>query len=605
MDFYSADLRQQEQALNASANTIPSSFEYFLDTENEHTSYPPQKTSHPSQRDRELEAGRNVEDNHAGRIGFIMASQKGKRARPGSEELSIPPALRNKVIGLLFGASLEQFQAIERYLESPNQTSIVGKGFDTLGSQCISPSTENEAIYATHISTYDSTSRSVQAPGLQGFNDTTPPLQNQPQARGSHVGAYRPVPSEETEFGYLIGPELVKDSIGNDFGQVVESAAINGDKIHPASQHLQNARKSVARSIAEPHVSMLQQTSAAKLDRHLVKTPTTWSSHMDYQLNTLNDGIVGNRESILSTRSSASYSTDQSRTSTLSSASSFGTDPRHRSDKPLPSEPGVAHLSLPPRWRPPNRHGVSKSQTVSGGLLPVTPAPQPSGSSSLRSSLPPTPYPPGHARPHKTNSLTYSAFSATPTAPANERSRFECPSCPQTFVRSTDRDRHQKSIHNPQQMYTCRIDTCHDNCDDPCKEKYHRQPYQHARKDHVQRHLQTKHPHIDPSTISESWLWDYVHHPYGWDCGFCNQFLGKYEGNEDAFNNHVCPPTPAATSNDPIADQTSGRYGITNSLNRFSMEEKKNERAGDEDPNFVPDGKKAHGKDEDAALHWG
>lgn len=110
------------------------------------------------------------------------------------------------------------------------------------------------------------------------------------------------------------------------------------------------------------------------------------------------------------------------------------------------------------------------------------------------------------------------------------------PPCTETFGRKADRDRHHSQFHVPETLFTCLLDTCTSECEDPCTEKFHNAPCRKTRADKMKRHLASSHElDIKQSEIPASWRRFYQHSSNGWTCGFCNKFLGMRADNEEVI----------------------------------------------------------------------
>jgi len=155
------------------------------------------------------------------------------------------------------------------------------------------------------------------------------------------------------------------------------------------------------------------------------------------------------------------------------------------------------------------------------------------------------------------------------------------PPCTETFGRKADRDRHHSQFHVPETLYTCLLDTCTSECEDPCTEKFHNSPCRKTRADKMKRHLASSHGiDIKQSEIPESWRRFYLHSPIGWTCGFCNEFLGTWNDNEDVINSHfescMLPENQSASDGQEPNSTKEPDVGneLNNSLKRLSVQEK-------------------------------
>jgi hypothetical protein len=156
------------------------------------------------------------------------------------------------------------------------------------------------------------------------------------------------------------------------------------------------------------------------------------------------------------------------------------------------------------------------------------------------------------------------------------------PPCTETFGRKADRDRHHSQFHIPETLFTCLLDTCTSECEEPCTEKFHNSPCRKTRADKMKRHLASSHGlDIKQSEIPESWRRFYLHSTNGWTCGFCNEFLGTWTDNEDVINGHfescMLPETHSTVDAQEQAEskkEPDVGNDLNNSLKRLSVQEK-------------------------------
>ena len=178
--------------------------------------------------------------------------------------------------------------------------------------------------------------------------------------------------------------------------------------------------------------------------------------------------------------------------------------------------------------------------------------------------------------PHPPLPVRAASTQSTPQIPC------DFPPCAETFGRKADRDRHHSQFHVPETLFTCLLDTCTSECEDPCTEKFHNSPCRKTRADKMKRHLAKSHGiDIKQSEIPESWRRFYLHSSNGWTCGFCNEFLGTWAGNEDVINGHfescMLPDTKStvdAQEQVGPAKETDVGNELNISLKRLSVQEK-------------------------------
>jgi hypothetical protein len=178
--------------------------------------------------------------------------------------------------------------------------------------------------------------------------------------------------------------------------------------------------------------------------------------------------------------------------------------------------------------------------------------------------------------PHPPLPVRAASAQSTPQIPC------DFPPCTETFGRKADRDRHHSQFHVPETLFTCLLDTCNSECEDPCTEKFHNSPCRKTRADKMKRHLASSHGiDIKQSEIPESWRRFYLHSSNGWTCGFCNEFLGTWADNEDVINGHfescMLPETQSTVGvqeqTEPTKESDVGNE-LNNSLKRLSVQEK-------------------------------